>query len=48
MLAALSVIRDDYISFEYKNALSPIVIRGVASEEKNKEEYRHLIMPLKI
>lgn len=47
LLAALSVIRDDYISFEYKNPLSPIVIRGVASEN-TAQEYRHLIMPLKI
>lgn len=41
------MIRDDYISFEYKNPLSPIVIRGVASEN-TAQEYRHLIMPLKI
>jgi|GEM_PF-5806575 DNA polymerase III sliding clamp (beta) subunit (PCNA family) len=27
LLQALSVIRDDYVSFEYKNPLSPIVIR---------------------
>ncbi len=47
LLQALSVIREDYVSFEYKNPLSPIVIRGVASENE-KQKYRHLIMPLKI
>lgn len=48
LIAVLNVIRDDYVSFEYKNPLSPIVIRGVASEKKSSEEYQHLIMPLKI
>ncbi len=47
LLQALSVIRDDYVSFEYKNPLSPIVIRWVASENET-QKYRHLIMPLKI
>jgi DNA polymerase III subunit beta len=47
ILQALSVIREDYVSFEYKNPLSPIVIRGVAGEN-TKQSYRHLIMPLKI
>lgn len=46
LLAVLNVIRDDYVSFEYKNPLSPIVIHGVADD--NKKQYRHLIMPLKI
>ena len=46
-LQALSVIRDDYISFEYKNPLSPVVIKWVATGE-SKQSYRHLIMPLKI
>ncbi|RAL56094.1 DNA polymerase III subunit beta [Candidatus Gracilibacteria bacterium GN02-873] len=48
LLAVLNVIRDDYVSFEYKNPLSPIVIRGVATENSSTQEYRHLIMPLKI
>lgn len=48
LLAALSVIREDYVSFEFKNPLSPVVIRGVAGENKSKQDYRHLIMPLKI
>lgn len=48
LLNALSVIKDDYVSFEYKNPLSPVVVRGVGSENKTAEEYRHLIMPLKI
>lgn len=47
LLQTLSVIREDYISFEYKNPLSPIVIRWVAGENE-KQKYRHLIMPLKI
>jgi DNA polymerase III sliding clamp (beta) subunit (PCNA family) len=47
LLQALSVIREDYVSFEYKNPLSPIVVRGVASESE-KQQYRHLIMPLKV
>ncbi len=46
-LQALSVIRDDYISFEYKNPLSPVVIKWLATGE-SKQSYRHLIMPLKI
>jgi DNA polymerase III subunit beta len=47
LLQALSVIRDDYVSFEFKNPLSPIVLRGVASGN-TKQTYRHLLMPLKI
>jgi DNA polymerase-3 subunit beta len=47
LLQALSVIREDYVSFEYKNPLSPIVVRGVAGENQ-KQQYRHLIMPLKV
>lgn len=47
LLQALSVIREDYISFEYKNPLSPIVVRGVAPDNQ-KQQYRHLIMPLKV
>lgn len=47
LLQALSVIREDYVSFEYKNPLSPIVIKWVAPGE-SKQSYRHLIMPLKI
>ncbi len=47
LLQALSVIREDYISFEYKNPLSPVVIKWVATGE-SKQSYRHLIMPLKI
>lgn len=47
LLQALSVMREDYISFEYKNPLSPIVIKWVATGD-SKQSYRHLIMPLKI
>ena len=47
LLQALSVIREDYVSFEYKNPLSPIVVRGVAGGDQ-KQQYRHLIMPLKV
>lgn len=47
LLQALSVMREDYISIEYKNPLSPIVIKGVPAENGGKS-YRHLIMPLKI
>lgn len=46
-LHALWAIRDDYVSFEYKNPLSPIVIKWVASDSSD-QSYRHLIMPLKI
>lgn len=47
LLEVLSVMREDYISFEYKSALSPIVINWVPKED-GKYSYRHLIMPLKI
>jgi DNA polymerase-3 subunit beta len=47
LLQTLSVMREDYISIEYKNPLSPIVIKGVPAENGGKS-YRHLIMPLKI
>lgn len=47
LLEALAVMREDYIAFEYKSALSPIVITGVPKED-GKYSYRHLIMPLKI
>lgn len=47
LLEVLSVMREDYISFEYKSALSPIVIKWVPAEDGNYT-YRHLIMPLKI
>ncbi|MDD2693489.1 MAG: DNA polymerase III subunit beta [Candidatus Gracilibacteria bacterium] len=47
LLEVLSVMKEDYISFEYKSALSPIVIKGVPAED-GKYSYRHLIMPLKI
>lgn len=47
LLEVLGVMREDYVSFEYKSALSPIVIKGVPAED-GKYSYRHLIMPLKI
>ncbi len=47
LLEALGVMREDYVSFEYKSALSPIVIKWVPAED-GKYSYRHLIMPLKI
>lgn len=47
LLQVLSVIREDYVSFEYKNPLSPIVIKWVPAEN-GKQAYRHLIMPLKV
>lgn len=47
LLQALSIMREDYISFEYKNPLSPVVIKWVATKESH-QSYRHLIMPLKI
>ncbi len=47
LLETLSVMREDYISFEYKSALSPVVIKWVPAED-GKYGYRHLIMPLKI
>lgn len=47
LLQALSVMKEDYISMEYKSALSPIVIKWVPAES-GKYGYRHLIMPLKI
>lgn len=47
LLEVLSVMKEDYISFEYKSALSPIVITWVPKED-GKYSYRHLIMPLKI
>jgi DNA polymerase III sliding clamp (beta) subunit (PCNA family) len=40
-------IREDYIAFEYKSPLSPIIITGFPKEDE-KHTYRHLIMPLKI
>lgn len=48
LLDVLSVIKDDYVSFEYKNPLSPVVVRGVGSENQDQQNYQHLIMPLKI
>lgn len=47
LLQTLSVIREDYVSFEYKNPLSPIVIKWVPADN-GKQSYRHLIMPLKV
>jgi DNA polymerase-3 subunit beta len=47
LLEVLSVMREDYIAFEYKSALSPIVITWVPKDDW-KYSYRHLIMPLKI
>jgi DNA polymerase III subunit beta len=47
LLQALSIMREDYISIEYKSPLSPIVIKWVPAES-GKYGYRHLIMPLKI
>jgi DNA polymerase III sliding clamp (beta) subunit (PCNA family) len=47
LLEVLSVMKEDYISFEYKSALSPIVIMGVPKDD-GRYSYRHLIMPLKI
>ena len=47
LLEVLSVMREDYVSLEYKSALSPIVIKWVPAED-GKYSYRHLIMPLKI
>ncbi len=47
LLQTLSVMREDYVSIEYKNPLSPIVIKWVPFDNNGKS-YRHLIMPLKI
>lgn len=47
LLETLSVMREDYISLEYKSALSPIIIKWVPADD-GKYSYRHLIMPLKI
>lgn len=47
LLEALGVMREDYVAFEYKSALSPIVLTSVPKETE-KYSYRHLIMPLKI
>lgn len=47
LLEALSVMREDYVSMEYKSALSPIIVSGFPKDE-GKYSYRHLIMPLKI
>ncbi len=47
LLQALGVMKEDYISMEYKSALSPIVLKWVPAES-GKYGYRHLIMPLKI
>ena len=47
LLETLGVMREDYVSMEYKSALSPIIITGFPKDE-GKYSYRHLIMPLKI
>ena len=47
LLEVINNIREDYIAFEYKSPLSPIIITGFPKEDE-KHTYRHLIMPLKI
>ena len=47
LLEVISIMREDYISLEYKSALSPIIITGFPKDDE-KYAYRHLIMPLKI
>jgi DNA polymerase-3 subunit beta len=46
LLDVLSVVQDDYTSLEFKNPLSPIVIRSVGGDDAAR--FRHIIMPLKI
>jgi DNA polymerase III subunit beta len=47
LLEVINIIREDYISLEYKSPLSPIIITGFPKDDE-KYSYRHLIMPLKI
>lgn len=47
LLEVINIIREDYISLEYKSPLSPIIITGFPKNDE-KYSYRHLIMPLKI
>ena len=47
LLEVINIMREDYIAFEYKSPLSPIIITGFPKDNE-KYSYRHLIMPLKI
>ncbi len=47
LLEVVNIMKEDYISFEYKSPLSPIIITGFPKDDE-KYSYRHLIMPLKI
>ena len=47
LLEVINIMREDYIAFEYKSPLSPIIITGFPKDDE-RYAYRHLIMPLKI
>lgn len=46
-LEALQVIEETHVSISFESVLSPVLITWIDEEEKN-ENFRHIIMPLKI
>jgi len=49
-LEVLSVIKTTHITLQFENPLAPILITPLADDDKNQnsEEFRHIIMPLKL
>ena len=49
LLEALWVIDTTHVSISFESALSPILIKGISDDENKKiDDFRHIIMPLKI
>ena len=49
LLEALWVIDTTHVSISFESALSPILIKWISDDENKKiDDFRHIIMPLKI
>lgn len=47
-LEALNVMDSSHISISFESALSPILVKPVYDNDKQRADYKHIIMPLKI
>lgn len=48
LLEVLNVIKEEYISIDFETPLSPIMIKTYMQKDDSKNQYKHIIMPLKI
>ncbi|MDD2516017.1 MAG: DNA polymerase III subunit beta [Candidatus Gracilibacteria bacterium] len=48
LLEVLNVIKEEYIDIDFESALSPVVVKAYLQKEDSRNQYKHIIMPLKI